>query len=128
GATGPQGPGSTGGNSIGTSTVFYSAGTTGPTGPVALSFPIVGGQNQIFNALLNLNTTGTGPTGGYFIGVGVPSGANVFAQIVGVSTGTNTQIVGIQTGVSAKAFNFTGATGPALIHGFVSSVAGVTGP
>ena len=119
---------STGAQSIGTSTVFYFSGTTGPTGPAALSFPISGNNKWAFQGLININTTGTGPTGGYFVGVGVPSGAGIFAQVMGVSTGTNSQIIGLMSPtLSSQAFNINGATGPMFINGIITSVGSVSG-
>lgn len=103
-------------------TNFYS-NTTGSTGPNQLSFPVSVG-NQAFEAQLNIG----GGTGGMRLGVAVPSGAAIYSNYQGVSTGINDQAVNmLGPGLVVSPFGVAGATGPALISGLITSAAGVTG-
>jgi hypothetical protein len=130
GSTGVTGPaGFSGANRL--TSQFLLGFSTGPTGPSALSFPVVGNNNYVFETYMTF--AGQGCSGGYAVGISVPSGALITAQINGVSTATNFQYAAISnpsqfSGVAtAPRWNYTGATGPMLISGMVLGAPGVTG-
>lgn len=93
----------------------FVSNATGPTGPASLSFAIMSGIAQSFDAVLNIY----GATGGIKFGINGPSGSQVYFQMQGISTGTSAQITQNNPpsfGLNATPFNIN-ATGPMNIYG-----------
>jgi hypothetical protein len=104
GATGPQGVPGVGMQAHQSSSTFYFT-NSGPTGPAALSVPLIGYQNAIVNAFAQLG--------------GMASGANI--ALLGPS-GSNIQGVVVAVGNTPGAFNSFGMF-PALGTGYAQGAA-----
>jgi len=104
-------------------TNFYS-NSTGATGPIQLSFPVNPGVNKSFVSNLQLG----GGTGGSRIAIGLPSGAQIWATVIGLSTAPNSQISSLSVpSLTTNIWCCAGVVGPMLIQGVVISPVGVTG-
>lgn len=101
----------------------FAFNATGATGPANFSFPVSPGVNMQFEAAVNL----TGGTGGSRIGLSAPSGAQVYAQVYGVSTGTNAINAQLSSPTFVPQVFCVGVVGPVFMAGTVIAATGVTG-
>jgi collagen type VII alpha len=120
GQAGVTGPGVSGAGRLLTNFYFNATGATGPAG---LSFPITG--NSAFLANLQV----VGGTGGTRVGMGIPSGAQLYASVIGVSTGFNPQTAHLTSSAltSSLAPFHQGASAYMQVEGMVIAPQGVTG-
>jgi collagen type VII alpha len=127
GGIGPQGPAQSANRNL----APFISNVTGATGPSYLSFNINGGFNQAFNSMLQLQAGGSG----VFVGMALPSGASIYGQAMGVSTGTfgyNATFsipTFISTGTISVPWNAgtTVSTAALSMNGVVIAPSGVTG-